>query len=263
MNVKADDAQSFITALEVANGNNAATDAARTYIFLPNGTYDLGDKCLTTISGNNISIIGESMDKTIILNTPEVEGIGVTATLFNTSTGLYLQDLTLKNAYPFDKSTGRAVCLQDKGTRTICKNVKMLSYQDTYYSNNNKGQYYFETSDIHGIVDFICGGGDAFFNKCTLTLEPGKNSYITAPYTDGSNFGYVFDGCKIVGSPTDKFDLGRSWHSHVRLPQHHTRCQRCQEHQRCPLVYRRYERYCQELLGVQHYGRNWQGDLSC
>ncbi len=211
MTVKAGDAQSFITALEVANGNNAATDAARTYIFLPNGTYDLGDKCLTTISGNNISIIGESMDKTIIVNTPEVEGIGVTATLFNTSTGLYLQDLTLKNAYPFDKSTGRAVCLQDKGTRTICKNVKMLSYQDTYYSNNNKGQYYFETSDIHGIVDFICGGGDAFFNKCTLTLEPGKNSYITAPYTDGSNFGYVFDGCKIVGSPTDKFDLGRSW----------------------------------------------------
>jgi hypothetical protein len=67
-----------------------------------------------------------------------------------------------------------------------CKNVKMLSYQDTYYSNNNKGQYYFEGSDIHGIVDFICGGGDVFFNKCTLTLEPGKGSYITAPYTDGT-----------------------------------------------------------------------------
>lgn len=205
--VKAGDAQSFITALEIANGNNAA----RTFIFLPNGTYDLGDKCLTTISGNNISIIGESMDNTIIVNKPEVEGIGVTATLFNTSTGLYMQDLTLKNAYPFDKSTGRAVCLQDKGTQTICKNVKMLSYQDTYYSNNNKGQYYFENSDIHGIVDFICGGGDVFFNKCTLTLEPGKGSYITAPYTDGTDYGYVFDGCKIVGSATDSFTFGRSW----------------------------------------------------
>lgn len=205
--VKAGDAQSFITALEIANGNNAA----RTFIFLPNGTYDLGDKCLTTISGNNISIIGESMDNTIIVNKPEVEGIGVTATLFNTSTGLYMQDLTLKNAYPFDKSTGRAVCLQDKGTQTICKNVKMLSYQDTYYSNNNKGQYYFENSDIHGIVDFICGGGDVFFNKCTLTLEPGKDSYITAPYTDGTDYGYVFDGCKIVGSATDSFTFGRSW----------------------------------------------------
>lgn len=211
MEVKAGDAQGFITALEIANGNNAAANATRTFIFLPNGTYDLEDKCLTTISGNNISIIGESMDKTIIVNKPEVEGIGVTATLFNTSTGLYMQDLTLKNAYPFDKSTGRAVCLQDKGTQTICKNVKMLSYQDTYYSNNNKGQYYFENSDIHGIVDFICGGGDVFFNKCTLTLEPGKGSYITAPYTDGSDYGYVFDGCKIVGSATDSFTFGRSW----------------------------------------------------
>ena len=212
MEVKAGDAQSFITALEIANGNNAAANAARTYIFLPNGTYDLGDKCLTTISGSNISIIGESMDNTIIVNKPEAEGIAVTATLYNTSTGLYMQDLTLKNAYPFDsKTTGRAVCLQDKGTLTICKNVKMLSYQDTYYSNNNKGQYYFEGSDIHGIVDFICGGGDAFFNKCTLTLEPGKGSYITAPYTDGTKYGYVFDGCKIVGSATDSFTFGRSW----------------------------------------------------
>ena len=211
MEVKAGDAQGFMTALDIANGNNAAANATRTFIFLPNGTYDLGDKCLTTISGNNISIIGENMDKTIIVNKPEVEGIGVTATLFNTSTGLYMQDLTLKNAYPFDKSTGRAVCLQDKGTQTICKNVKMLSYQDTYYSNNNKGQYYFENSDIHGIVDFICGGGDVFFNKCTLTLEPGKGSYITAPYTDGSDYGYVFDGCKIVGSATDSFTFGRSW----------------------------------------------------
>ena len=211
MEVKAGDAQGFMTALEIANGNNAAANATRTFIFLPNGTYDLEDKCLTTISGNNISIIGESMDNTIIVNKPEVEGIGVTATLFNTSTGLYMQDLTLKNAYPFDKSTGRAVCLQDKGTQTICKNVKMLSYQDTYYSNNNNGQYYFEGSDIHGIVDFICGGGDAFFNKCTLTLEPGKGSYITAPYTDGTKYGYVFDGCKIVGSATDSFTFGRSW----------------------------------------------------
>lgn len=211
MEVKAGDAQGFMTALEIANGNNATANAARTFIFLPNGTYDLEDKCLTTISGNNISIIGEDMDKTIIVNKPEVEGIGVTATLYNTSTGLYMQDLTLKNAYPFDKSTGRAVCLQDKGTQTICKNVKMLSYQDTYYSNNNKGQYYFENSDIHGIVDFICGGGDAFFNKCTLTLEPGKGSYITAPYTDGTDYGYVFDGCKIVGSATDSFTFGRSW----------------------------------------------------
>ena len=214
--VKAGDAKGFISALEIVNGANAAADAPRSYIFLPNGTYDLGAACLTTISGNNISIIGESMDKTIIVNKPEAEGIGNTATLYNTSTGLYMQDLTLKDAYPFNGSTGRAVCLQDKGTRTICKNVKMLSYQDTYYSNNNSGQYYFENSEIHGIVDFICGGGDAFFNKCNLVLEPGKGSYITASYTDGSNYGYVFDGCKVIGTEKDKFTFGRSWGRQAR-----------------------------------------------
>ena len=134
--VKAGDAQSFITTLEVVNGANAAADAARSFIFLPNGTYNLGDQCLTNISGNNISIIGESMDKTIIVNKPAVEneGIGTTATLLNTGNNLYMQDLTLQNALEYYKSgsAGRAVCLQDRGTQTICKNVKMLSYQDTY-----------------------------------------------------------------------------------------------------------------------------------
>lgn len=210
--VKAGDAQSFITTLETVNGANAATDAPRSYIFLPNGTYDLDEACLTTISGNNISIIGENMDKTIIVNKPETEGIANTGTLFNTSYNLYMQDLTLKNAYPYDAGqTGRAICLQDKGTRTICKNVRMLSYQDTYYSNNNSGQYYFENAEIHGIVDFICGGGDAFFNKCNLVLEAGKAAYITAPYTNGSNYGYVFDGCKVIGTPNSSFTFGRSW----------------------------------------------------
>lgn len=210
--VKPGDADSFLTALETATSNNSSASCARTYIYLPNGTYDLGNKCLTNISGYNISLVGESMDKTIIVNTPEAEGIGITATLFNTSSDLYMQDLTLKNAYPFDQTTGRAVCLQDKGTRTIAKNVRMLSYQDTYYSNNNSGKYYWETSDLHGIVDFLCGGGDVFYNKCTLTLEPGKGAYITAPYTDGTKYGYVFDGCKIVDLEENKeFTFGRSW----------------------------------------------------
>lgn len=224
--VKAGDAQSFITTLETVNGANAATDAPRSYIFLPDGTYDLDEACLTTISGNNISIIGENMDKTIIVNKPETEGIANTATLFNTSCNLYMQDLTLKNAYPYDAGqTGRAICLQDKGTRTICKNVRMLSYQDTYYSNNNSGQYYFENAEIHGIVDFICGGGDAFFNKCNLVLEAGKAAYITAPYTNGSNYGYVFDGCKVIGTPNSSFTFGPflEWYCKVRLPQHDSR----------------------------------------
>ena len=39
-------------------------------IFLPNGVYDLGEKVLTEINKNNISIIGQSMEGTVIKNAP-------------------------------------------------------------------------------------------------------------------------------------------------------------------------------------------------
>ena len=225
--VKAGDAKSFSTTLEIVNAANAATDAPRSYIFLPDGTYDLGDKCLTQISGNNISIIGESMDKTIIVNKPAIEneGIGTTATLLNTSNNLYMQDITLQNALEYYKSgsAGRAVCLQDKGTQTICKNVKMLSYQDTYYSNepNGKGQFYFEDSEIHGTVDYVCGGGDVYFNRVLFVNESRKEGekngedVIAAPNSK-SEWGYIFKDCTIENK-ANAFSLGRSWNNITRL----------------------------------------------
>lgn len=225
--VKAGDAKSFITTLEIVNAANAATDAPRSYIFLPNGTYDLGDKCLTQISGNNISIIGECMDNTIIVNKPAIEneGIGTTATLLNLSNNLYLQDITLKDALDYYKtgSAGRAVCLQDRGTKTICKNVKMLSYQDTYYSNepNGKGQFYFEDSEIHGTVDYVCGGGDVYFNRVLFVNESRKEGeksgedVIAAPNSK-SDWGYIFKDCTIENK-AKAFSLGRSWNNITRL----------------------------------------------
>ena len=225
--VKASDAKSFITTLEIVNAANAATDAPRSYIFLPDGTYDLGDQCLTQISGNNISIIGESMDKTIIVNKPAIEneGIGTTATLLNTSNNLYMQDVTLQNALEYYKSgsAGRAVCLQDRGTQTICKNVKMLSYQDTYYSNepNGKGQFYFEDSEIHGTVDYVCGGGDVYFNRVLFVNESRKKGekngedVIAAPNSK-SEWGYIFKDCTIENKAAN-FSLGRSWNNITRL----------------------------------------------
>ena len=225
--VKAGDAKSFSTTLEIVNAANAATDAPRSYIFLPDGTYDLGDKCLTQISGNNISIIGESMDKTIIVNKPAIEneGIGTTATLLNTGNNLYMQDITLQNALEYYKSgsAGRAVCLQDKGTQTICKNVKMLSYQDTYYSNepNGNGQFYFEDSEIHGTVDYVCGGGDVYFNRVLFVNESRKEGekngedVIAAPNSK-SEWGYIFKDCTIENKAAN-FSLGRSWNNITRL----------------------------------------------
>jgi pectin methylesterase-like acyl-CoA thioesterase len=214
--VKSGDATGLLTALEVAGTDTEA----RKYIYLPKGTYDFGSKVLNRVSGTNVSLIGEDEDNVILVNKPEAEGINVTATLYNKSTGLYMQDLTLKNNYPYDTATGatgRAVCLQDEGTQTICKRVKMLSYQDTYYSHNNsKGQYYFEDSEIHGIVDYLCGDGDAFFKHCVLFNEAGKSAHITANATS-SDYGYVFDSCTVKLGAQDQYDFGRAWNGYARV----------------------------------------------
>lgn len=217
--VKANDGGNFLTTLEIANATSSSDK--RTYVFVPDGTYDLGNAVLTPISGNNISIIGQSMDNTIIVNEAEQEGIGVSATLYITGQNTYLQDLTLKNAYDYYKPgfAGRAVVIQDKGSHTICKNVRMLSYQDTYYSNSDS-HFYFENSDIHGTVDFICGEGDVFFNNCTLTVEP-RNAdgsgecTLTAPSTNNTKYGYVFSGCTI-DCKAEKFNYGRAWNNTPR-----------------------------------------------
>lgn len=220
--VRQGDGDNLLTVLDIANSQ--ASSYRRTYIFLPDGTYDLGNEVLTPVSGDNISIIGQSMDKTIIVNEAPEEGIGVSATFLITGSDTYLQDLTLRNQYDYynTSNNGRAVVIQDKGNRTICKNVRMLSYQDTYYSNNN-GQYYFEDSDIHGTVDFICGEGDVFFKNCTLTVEPRKidgsgECTITASSTDvdgGSLWGYVFSGCTI-DNKAEEFNYGRAWNNRPR-----------------------------------------------
>ncbi|MBR6251788.1 MAG: pectin esterase [Bacteroidales bacterium] len=223
--VKAGDASSFLDVLDVVNGANASKTAPRAYIFLPNGTYDLGETVLTTISAHNVSLIGESMENTIIVNAPDksVEGIGTTATLLNSGSNLYMQDLTIKNDLDYynSGSAGRAVCLHDKGSNTICKNVKMVSYQDTYYSNAAKS-FYWETSELQGTVDFLCGDGDVVYNNCDIVVRPrqadGKGECtIAAPYISSScKWGYVMLNCNIVNQ-AQKFNLGRSWGGTSRL----------------------------------------------
>lgn len=221
--VKPGSAESLIEVIEVVNGINAAKDADRSYIFLPDGTYDLNETVKTAISGHNISIIGQSMDNTIIVTAPDksIEGLGSADMFQSSGSNLYMQDLTLKNALDYYNagSAGRAAVIQDSGNRTIFKNVRMLSCQDTYYSSNDNMQSYFENCDVHGTVDFICGGGDVRFVKTKLSLEPRQTDLkgsrtIVAP-RGTVKFGYVFDGCKVVdlAQGNGTWNFGRTWNN--------------------------------------------------
>lgn len=225
--VKPGDASSLIDVLEIVNGVNASKDAERSFIFLPDGIYNLGEAVKTSISGHNISIIGQSMENTVIVTAPDktIEGLGSADMFQSSGTNLYFQDITLKNALDYYGALGnaqvggRAAVIQDSGNRTIFKNVKMLSYQDTYYSSNDAMQSYFEDCDVHGTVDFICGGGDVRFQNTQISLEPrnvdGTGGRTVVAPRGTVKFGYVFDGCTIVDLAKGKgnWNLGRTWNN--------------------------------------------------
>lgn len=189
-------------------------------IFLPNGTYHFGNRTELTLPCDNVSVIGQSMDATILVTRPEAykEGLGTADLFYNTHKNIYFENLTLKNALDHYGHGGRAAVMHDCGTRTIYKNVRMLSYQDTYFSENNNMQSYFDGCDIHGKTDFICGGGDIRFYNTTISLEPRAlttnqgGRIITAP-SSTTVYGYVFDHCRIIdlANGEGSWVYGRMW----------------------------------------------------
>ena len=205
--------EELLAALDAAH---ASQTGERYRILLKNGEYDLGSG-ITTITANKVSLIGQSREGVLVYNTSINEGISITSTIFlSGATGFYAQDISFQNKYPYMNSTGRAVVLRDTGTKNIFKNISLLSFQDTYYSGNS-GRMYFEDCQINGVVDFICGGSDIFFNRCLLALEKRGGNCITAPSGTG-NWGYVFSDCTIDGVDDEAravvngtYSLGRPW----------------------------------------------------
>lgn len=192
---------------------------------------------MTEIVKSNISLIGQSKEGVRIWNHPIVEGIGYTATINlpklegKTIEDFYLQDLTLENKFDYwgsmsgqDASgAGRAVVFCDRGNRTVMKNVALLSWQDTYYSNNSNANYrgYFEGCDLAGVVDWICGNGDIWFERCNLIHRDRTGNNIAAPSTEvGQEWGYIFNNCNIKVENEDplkfkdqNWTLARPWNN--------------------------------------------------
>ena len=183
----------------------------------------------TEITKPNISLIGQSKEGVKIWNHPVVEGISYTATihLYRNTNDFYAQDLTLENQFNYwgahdgSSGAGRAVAFWDQGNRSVLKNVALKSYQDTYVSSNANADYrgYFENCDLAGVVDWICGNGDIWFEKCNLIVRDRTGNNIAAPRTEeGQEWGYVFNNCTIrpeTDKPTqlkgNDWTLARPW----------------------------------------------------
>ena len=209
----------FKAALAAASSSGASAQN-RFVIFVPDGEYELTKLTAdshgkSTVSASYLSIIGQSLEKTIIWNKTDTESIGHTATIyFPKNNEMYMQDITLQNrSTTCGKSACRQVALQqNEGDKYIYKNVRLLSGQDTYYTK--KGRTYWEGGEIDGTVDFICGGGDVFFEGTKLVMTR-KGGYITAAQ-NSPDWGYVFNNAIITVSENSfngTFYLGRSWNN--------------------------------------------------
>ena len=215
----------FLDAVAAVNSSNTSASAARKTIFIKNGDYDFGDatgdgQSLVQVRAYNVSFIGESRDGVILHGNDD--GISNPVLNLRDRTGFYLQDLTVRNDRDYGNGLfngGVAVAIYG-GDKTIMKNVRMLSNQDTQVTGHRA---YFEDCEIHGSVDFICGGGDNYYYHTNLVLEDRGGNCITAPSTNSAHqWGYVFDHCtiKAVDGATQvtdgNFDIGRPWQNEPR-----------------------------------------------
>lgn len=179
----------------------------------------------TYMNTPNVSIIGESNETTSITNTvPAVEcnngfgmanvlegiGKGDVLSLESGAVNTYFQDIKMYSSMGDKK--GRDIVLNDKSNKTICKNVNLWAYQDTYVSNNQKGRFYFEGGILRGNTDFLCGKGDVYYNNVDLLMC--GTGYLAVPSLP-TQYGYIFKDCTIKdGSDTGingKYKLGRPW----------------------------------------------------
>lgn len=163
---------------------------------------------MTQVTRPKVSIIGQSREGVMVWNKPIVEGIGYTATIHVArAEDFYAEDFSMENRFPYWSSmgggsgAGRAVVLWDQGKRTTMKNVSMMSWQDTYYSSNVDTNYrgYFENCQIGGVVDWICGNGNIWFEKCDIVVRDRSGNNLAAPSQNvNQQWGYVFNECNIV-----------------------------------------------------------------
>jgi pectate lyase len=199
---------------------NAGRDTPVT-INVRNGTYQ---ELLFLRGKNNVSIVGESRDETIIqyrnydtLNTgsgasqapgPGSPGGGRAVFLVETSDLLTLDTLTLRNTML--RSAGvsaqaETVYFNNDTGRLIGKNATFLSEQDTLQL---KGYAWFYNSLVSGNVDFIWGNNRvALFENCEIrsvgdTTSTTSGGYVVQARTvTASDKGFVFLNSRLTHGP--------------------------------------------------------------
>lgn len=259
--------------------SHASAGTSRYYIFVPDGEYQFKGNYARTgvyndtkngnnqglsvknyyngetwINRDNLSLIGQSKDGTILFNDPFIYGISYTSSIEVRAMKKdnYFQDFTVDNRYSKYQVErgdanpgGQAVAVYDRGIHSIWKNVAMYGYQDTYSSGSNTsgsnttpGYFhtyrYYEDCLVAGTVDFICGGGDDWWERPTFVIRKRSTAnnivaarqvntniscnYLGDDYMFKEKWGYVFNKGRVKAENGDayskqngRYTIARTW----------------------------------------------------
>ncbi|HNW51176.1 MAG TPA: pectinesterase family protein [Prolixibacteraceae bacterium] len=212
MVVAKDGCGDFVT-IQQAIDASKAFPPQRITIFIKNGVYN--EKVKVHSWNNNLSLIGESADSTLITWNDYFDKINLgrnstfyTYTLMVEGNDFMAKNLTIENSAG---PVGQAVALHVDADRCVFRHIRILGNQDALYAAGMNCRQYYKDCYIEGTTDFIFGAATALFDNCTIHSK--SNSYITAASTpEGTPFGYVFRHCKLTASnEVDSVYLGRPW----------------------------------------------------
>ena len=199
------------------------------------------------VNKNNIRIIGEARDRTVITwadsaRTPGPDGeeLGTfrSYTMLVTGDNVEVENITIRNDAGDGSVVGQAVAVYAAGDRGMWRNVRMIGCQDTLFCGPTMpkvarhalprlipegvisvgdcplvlGRQYFEDCFIQGDVDFIFGPYACWFERCTLHMNKRGGFYTAANTPEQAPYGLVFHKCHLTGDcePGQAY-LGRPW----------------------------------------------------
>lgn len=199
---------------------------------------------------NNVTIIGDSISETVITASEyayriheDGEKVGTfrTATFMADCDNLTVKNIIFVNDAGQGSKVGQAIALYADGQNQHYIDCTMLGYQDTVFiaplpekemqKNGFLGEkqfaprrdalVHFEHCRIEGNIDYIFGGGECYFDACSIFTRKRDTEgvcYITAASTPQKNkTGFVFDNCRFeTDAPEGTVYLGRPWRNYAK-----------------------------------------------
>ncbi len=187
--VNGDGSADFLTVQGAVNSLATGTNATQRVINIRNGLYTE----IVDIAGkHNVTLRGQSRTGAVVAfpNNATFQAVngGTTharMTFKVNANDIVLDTLTVSNSTPQGGSQAEALMIESSAKRCIVYNSELDSRQDTILANVNSSQAYFYKTIVKGNFDYIWGGGNLYFDQCTIQTIAGASGFnLTAARTD-------------------------------------------------------------------------------